>query len=104
MHTKKLLLLALIFIYACDKDETIIKGQNAYSGFTLEWSDEFDDPSIDLNNWTYELGDGTDYGLKSGWGNQELQLYTDTQENSFIKTDDQENSVLAIVAKENGNG
>ena len=72
MRTKKLLLTALVFIYACDKDEAIIPGQNAYNGYTLEWSDEFDDPSIDSNNWTYELGDGTDYGLKSGWGNEEL--------------------------------
>ncbi|MCH2329735.1 MAG: hypothetical protein MK310_10410, partial [Rhodobacterales bacterium] len=69
MRTKKLLLIALVFIYACDKDESIIPGQNAYNGYTLEWSDEFDDPFIDSNNWAYELGDGTDYGLKSGWGN-----------------------------------
>ena len=104
MHIKKLFLPALIFIYACGKDETTIPGQNAYTGYTLEWSDEFDDPSIDYNNWTYELGDGTDYGLKSGWGNEELQLYTDSHENSHIKTDDQENSVLAIVAKDHGGG
>ena len=104
MRTKKLLLIALVFIYACDKDESIIPGQNAYNGYTLEWSDEFDDPSIDSNNWAYELGDGTDYGLKSGWGNEELQLYTDTQDNSYIKTDGQDNSVLAIVAKEHGGG
>ena len=49
MHTKKLLLLALVFIYACDKGETIIPRQNAYKGYTLEWSDEFDGPSIDLS-------------------------------------------------------
>ena len=104
MQTKNFFLLVLVFIYACDKDETILPGQNAYSGYTLEWSDEFDGPPIDSNNWTYELGDGTDYGLKSGWGNEELQLYTDTPDNSYIKTDDEENSVLAIVAKEHGDG
>jgi len=104
MQTKKLLFISLILLYSCDKDETSLPGQNAYSGYTLEWSDEFDGDSIDSNNWTYELGDGTDYGLKAGWGNEELQLYTDTQENSYIKTDDEENTVLAIVAREDSAG
>ena len=31
-------------------------------------------------------------------------MYTDSHENSYIKTDDQENSVLAIVAKDHGGG
>ena len=104
MQTKKLLFISLILLYSCDKDEASLPGQNAYSGYTLEWSDEFDGDSIDSNNWTYELGDGTDYGLKAGWGNEELQLYTDTQENSYIKTDDEENTVLAIVAREDSAG
>lgn len=104
MQTKKLLFISLVLLYSCDKDETSLPGQNAYSGYTLEWSDEFDGDSIDSNNWTYELGDGTDYGLKAGWGNEELQLYTDTQENSYIKTDDEENTVLAIVAREDSAG
>lgn len=104
MQTKKLLFISLILLYSCDKDETSLPGQNAYSGYTLEWSDEFDGDSIDSNNWTYELGDGTDYGLKAGWGNEELQFYTDTQENSYIKADDEENTVLAIVAREDSAG
>jgi len=37
--------------------------------FTLVWSDEFDGNSVDLNNWTFETG-------ASGWGNNELQNYT----------------------------
>ena len=104
MQTKKLLFISLVLLYSCDKDEASLPGQNAYSGYTLEWSDEFDGDSIDSNNWTYELGDGTDYGLKAGWGNEELQVYTDTQENSYIKTDDEENTVLAIVAREDSAG
>ena len=31
-------------------------------GWTLVWADEFNGPSIDTNNWTYDLGGG-------GWGN-----------------------------------
>ena len=41
----------------------------SYPGKTLVWSDEFDGSSIDLTNWTYDLGG-------HGWGNQELQVYT----------------------------
>lgn len=49
----------------------------------LVWSDEFDSPSIDLDNWSFEIGDGCP-GL-CGWGNAELQYYTDSQENAFIE-------------------
>jgi len=45
---------------------------------TLIWSDEFDGTALDLNNWEYQIGDGTGYGI-TGWGNNELQYYTDTQ-------------------------
>ena len=47
-----------------------------YNGMKLIWSDEFDDsPGSD---WVYEIGRGS-----NGWGNQELQYYTD--ENHFVK-------------------
>src|SRR5450432_3891199 len=37
-------------------------------GWSLVWSDEFTGPTVDPNNWTFELG-GT------GWGNHELEQY-----------------------------
>jgi beta-glucanase (GH16 family) len=37
---------------------------------TLAWSDEFAGASVDPDHWTFETG-------ASGWGNQELQNYTD---------------------------
>ena len=40
----------------------------SYSGKTLVWRDEFNDASLDLNAWTFEIGAG-------GWGNNELQYY-----------------------------
>ena len=46
---------------------------------TLIWSDEFDGSTLNLNNWEYQYGDGTAVGLPGGWGNNELQYYTDTQ-------------------------
>ena len=47
----------------------------------LVWSDEFDGDTLDLNNWTYEIGDGCDRGI-CGWGNQELQSYQ--EENTTV--------------------
>lgn len=59
----------------------------------LVWSDEFDvNGAPDSSNWGYDLGD-------HGWGNNELQNYTDSRENSIV-----ENGVLKIIAKANGNG
>ena len=47
-------------------------------GWQLLWNDEFDGKSIDLTNWTYDLGGG-------GWGNGEMQVYTDTPENARVE-------------------
>ncbi|MEY2634681.1 MAG: hypothetical protein RIS75_621 [Actinomycetota bacterium] len=54
---------------------------NSTPKLELLWSQEFDSPqgaSPDLTFWSYQIGDGTDYGIP-GWGNQELEYYTDTQ-------------------------
>ena len=47
-------------------------------GWTLVWNDEFDGTTIDPTKWGYDIGG-------SGWGNNELQYYTDRKENSFIE-------------------
>lgn len=41
---------------------------------TLKWSDEFDGGALDLTKWGFDLGAG-------GWGNNELQTYTNAPEN-----------------------
>ncbi|WP_026755308.1 family 16 glycosylhydrolase [Sediminibacter sp. Hel_I_10] len=57
----------------------------------LVWSDEFDvDGAPDATKWTYDLGAG-------GWGNQELQTYTNNAENVIV-----ENGLLKIMAKADG--
>ena len=38
------------------------------------WADEFDGTSLDLNKWSYQVGDGCAEGI-CGWGNNELQYY-----------------------------
>lgn len=57
-------------------------------GWNLVWHDEFDGETIDLTNWTYDLGAG-------GWGNGEAQHYTDRPENARI-----ENGMLVIEARQ----
>jgi beta-glucanase (GH16 family) len=54
------------------------------SDWSLVWSDEFDEPAgtpPNPDNWGYELGDGTVNGIP-GWGNAELQYYTDSPDNA----------------------
>ncbi|MGJ8547956.1 glycoside hydrolase family 16 protein [Winogradskyella wichelsiae] len=62
---------------------------------SLIWSDEFDvDGAPDATNWTYDLGTGD-----NGWGNQELQSYTDDADNVIV-----EEGFLKITAKVDGSG
>jgi beta-glucanase (GH16 family) len=47
---------------------------------TAAWSDEFDGPANalpDSSKWTYDLGGG-------GWGNQELETYTNSPDNVHL--------------------
>jgi beta-glucanase (GH16 family) len=51
------------------------------SMWTLAWSDEFKGPdgsSPDAKKWTYDIGG-------KGWGNHELESYTDRPENAHIE-------------------
>ncbi|MDD5570896.1 MAG: family 16 glycosylhydrolase [Bacteroidales bacterium] len=66
--------------------------QSKAQTWNLVWSDEFDNANINTSNWTYDIG-GT------GWGNNELQYYTNNSTNS--KT---ENGKLLIIAKKENYG
>ena len=64
--------------------------------FQLVWSDEFDGAAgtaPDPASWTYDLGAG-------GWGNEELQTYTNSTDNVAMDG----NGNLVITAKRNGFG
>ena len=63
---------------------------------SLVWSDEFDkNGAPDPTKWIYDIGTGA-----SGWGNNELQYYTNRLENAVV-----ENGILKIKAiKENYSG
>ena len=60
----------------------------------LSWSDEFNGAVIDNAKWGYDIGTGADQGLW-GWGNGELQYYTDQTDNARV-----ENGNLIITAIE----
>ena len=51
----------------------------AYSGYSLVWSDEFSASTLNQKDWNQEIGNGT-----GGWGNNELEYYTDNLKNSFL--------------------
>ncbi|MEL6941865.1 MAG: glycoside hydrolase family 16 protein, partial [Bacteroidota bacterium] len=61
----------------------------------LVWADEFNGNSLNLDDWTYELGDGCPE--LCGWGNQELQFYR--EENTTVA-----DGILTITAKEESFG
>lgn len=60
----------------------------SYTGYTLAWSDEFEGTALNTSDWTRETGG-------HGWGNQELQYYTNRTDNAYL-TDGK----LVIEAKE----
>jgi len=85
--TSGVLLLSLIFTFWSCIDSNELEEHT----WQIVWQDEFDiDGAPDASRWTYELGGG-------GWGNAELQTYTDKAENVVV-----ENGVLKITALDNG--
>src|SRR6202011_971040 len=64
------------------------QNEKAPQGYTLVWSDEFENGSLpDASKWTYDIGG-------SGWGNHELEYYTNRAENARI-----EDGKLVITAR-----
>ena len=55
------------------------EASTSYDGMSLTWADEFDGEAINPANWTYDLGSGN-----GGWGNNELQSYSNSSNNSFV--------------------
>ncbi|MEN0002871.1 MAG: glycoside hydrolase family 16 protein [Bacteroidota bacterium] len=86
-------LFALIFAFSsCIQEADIIEGD-----WQLVWQDEFDGPANqlpDANKWNFDVGRGPG---NDGWGNQELQYYTDRAENASL--DGEGNMVITARAE-----
>lgn len=69
-----------------------------YAGYTLAWAEEFNNSSLDAGSWTVETGDGCPN--LCGWGNNELEYYTDRPDNIFF----QDGKLLIEAKKESFGG
>lgn len=79
------LISALTLFLGCSTDEK----QTVVTKTQLVWSEEFDGSGApDSNKWNFNIGTGS-----NGWGNNELQYYTDRSQN--IKVED---GMLKITA------
>ena len=70
-------------IIPLDETSTInngFKSPKDRAGWSLIWTDEFSGPEVDTTKWTHEVNG-------SGGGNNELQYYTNSKANSYIKDD-----------------
>ncbi|NOW04454.1 family 16 glycosylhydrolase [Clostridium beijerinckii] len=93
MKRKKQLIMSLVISSLMVSSFIPTVTAKADTGWNLAWSDEFNGTSINTSNWKYETGG-------DGWGNNELEYYTNRSENARI-----ENGNLVIEArKENYNG
>lgn len=64
--------------------------------YKLNWHDEFDGNSLNMNYWSYQEGDGSQYGIP-GWGNGEQEYYS--QDNVSVN-----NGALKITARRENKG
>jgi beta-glucanase (GH16 family)/ribosomal protein S19 len=86
---KKIIIFLFIFLDFCFMKTYL----DAAPVWQLVWSDEFDYQGYpDSNKWGYDIGAG-------GWGNQELQYYTNRLENARV-----ENGRLIIEARKENYG
>jgi beta-glucanase (GH16 family) len=90
-------LILLFFFPSCKKPADLggCDFTNSLDNYQMVWGDEFDGTEIDASKWSYELGDGCQISDDlCGWGNNELEYYTDRSENSYL-----DNGKLVIEAK-----
>ena len=74
-----------IYITATPAPSPIPEGE--LMNWKLIWHDEFDGDQLDRTNWTFDRG-------ANGWGNAELEEYTDSPDNARV-----ENGNLIIEAR-----
>jgi len=92
LRSLSILSLGIVFIFcSCDTDES----QTVAQLTNLVMADEFStDGAPNSSMWNFEIGTGT-----NGWGNNELQYYTDRTENVKV-----ENGFLLLNARQEAFG
>lgn len=66
--------------------ELVAPDQIEIDGWDLIFNDEFSGNSLDMNSWSYVTGYYIDNDPnKWGWGNNELEHYTDSTENVYVQ-------------------
>lgn len=65
----------------------LFTSESLAQNYQLVWSDEFNSTNINTSNWTYDIGG-------NGWGNNELEYYTNRTENAKVV-----NGNLLIIAR-----
>ncbi|GAB5493778.1 MAG: hypothetical protein Phog2KO_39930 [Phototrophicaceae bacterium] len=80
------LFIALLSFFFWQDDTATETDALEIDGWELVWNDEFEGDAIDRTNWGFNTGG-------SGFGNNELQFYTDDPENAFV-----EDGLLVIQA------
>ncbi|WP_232324786.1 carbohydrate binding domain-containing protein [Halobacillus mangrovi] len=70
-------------------DVRVFDASKENSDWSLVWADEFISNQIDRTKWDYDIGnwiiDEDGEPVAPGWGNNELEYYTDSSENSFTE-------------------
>jgi beta-glucanase (GH16 family) len=88
MKHLSILVILIVLCSACQEDHKKNQSSIESHEFKMVWNDEFeDDGELNSDKWGYDLGG-------HGWGNNELQFYTDRKENVRI-----ENGILIIEAR-----
>lgn len=88
------LLLMMVIFFGCERDNFQKLDERNWQ---LTWSDEFEGTAgqlPDATKWTFDLGTGQD-----GWGNSELQSYTNNPEN--VSLDEKGNLVITAINNDN---
>ncbi len=83
-------LVGLLFIsfsmLSCENEDDL----DVDRSWQLVWSDEFEGDAgqaPDSTKWVYDIGNGCDQASGCGWGNAELQYYTDRTDNVYLDGD-----------------
>ncbi len=78
--TKLLICSAIIVLLGCghNKVNGLLQDGAVDNGYTLMWEDDFDGDELDLSSWNYEYHE-------PGWVNNELQEYTDSDDNIYLE-------------------